>query len=149
MNRALIAAGLCFAVATPVLAAPNCTQQTTKGYWEFTCDGYLTPPPPAPSTLVPSKFLLTCNASKTAYWDCDGTVNMGGTILQQAAHGQATNNKDCTGTITYTQTIFGQPAPDLNIRYVIRDNGDTINGLPVDPGQVLACVGHRISIDTP
>jgi len=64
-------------------------------------------------------------------------VNLGGTILEQALDGQANNNADCTGTITYTQTIFGQPAPDLNIRYVIWDQGDRISGLPVDAGSVL------------
>jgi len=149
MKRATAAVGLLFVVAAPAPAAPHCTQQTTKGYWEFTCEGYLTPPPPAPAVLVPSGTLATCTASKTGFWICEGTVNLGGTILEQALHGQAINNENCTGTITYSQTIFGQPAPNLNVRYVIRDNGDTINGLPVDSGQVLSCVGHRISIDTP
>ena len=149
MKMSTFVLGLLCLVALPALAAPHCAPQTTQGYWEGTCDGYLTPPPPAPAVLVPSRLLATCTASKTAYWECKGTLNLGGTILEQALHGQANNNSDCTGTITYTQTIFGQPAPDLNIRYVIRDNGDTINGLPVDPGQVLSCVLHRISVDTP
>lgn len=149
MRRTSIAIAL-IVVAPAALGAPHCSDQTTKGYWEASCDGYLTPPPPAPQTLLPSRLLGTCTASKTGYFDCKGTVNLGGAVpIEQTLQGQAQNNVDCTGTITYTQTINGHPAPDLNIRYVIRDNGDTINGLPIDPGQVLSCVLHRISIDTP
>jgi hypothetical protein len=66
MRKRLCILAPLFCVALPALAAPNCTQQTTKGYWEATCDGYLTPPPPAPAALVPSKLLATCTASKTA-----------------------------------------------------------------------------------
>ena len=137
-----ILAPLCF-VALPAMAGGQCNQQTTRGAWQYTCDGYLVPPPPAPPALVPSRILGTCTASKTAYWSCSGTVNLGGTILQQGLNGQASNNNDCTGTITYTQTIFGQPAPDLQIQYVISDNGDTIKGLPVSPNQVLSCLLNR------
>jgi hypothetical protein len=137
--------------ALPAVAQQQCSPQTTRGFWVYTCDGYLTPPPPAPAELLPSRILGTCTASKTALWDCTGTVNLGGQILDQAQalHGQAYNNADCTGTITYSQTIFGQPAPDLNIRYVILDNGNTIKGLPIDSGQVLSCVLNRLSINGP
>jgi len=135
---------LCF-VALPALAGSNCSQQTTRGSWQYTCDGYLVPPSAPPTELVPSRILGTCTASKMAYWNCEGTVNLGGTILEQALHGQAVNTDDCTGTITYTQTIFGQPAPELKIQYVISDNGDTIKGLPVSPNQVLSCLLNRTS----
>jgi hypothetical protein len=143
-NLCLIAAA-CFA-SLSVLAAPHCDPATTKGVWEYTCDGYLTPPPPAPAALAPARLLGTCNASSSAYWSCTGTVNLGGTILDQELQGQANNNADCTGTITYAQKIFGQPAPDLNIRYVIWDQGARISGLPVDAGQVLSCRLHRIHV---
>ena len=46
----------------------------------------------------------------------------------------------------YRAAIFGQPAPDLNIRYVILDNGDSIKGLPIDSGQILSCVLNHISV---
>jgi hypothetical protein len=140
----LVLVPLCF-IALPALAGNQCTQQTTRGSWQYTCDGYLVPPPPAPAELVPSRILGTCTASRMAYWNCEGTVNLGGTILEQALHGQANNNDNCTGTITYTQTIFGQPAPDLKIQYVISDNGDTIKGLPISPNQVLSCLLNRTS----
>jgi hypothetical protein len=129
--------------ALPVLAGPQCTAHTTRGFWAATCDGYLAPAPGA--SLQPARLLSTCTTSRSAFWDCEGTVNVGGQILPQELHGQAFNNENCTGTITYIQTIFGQPAPDLNIRYVILDGGDTIKGLPIDPGQVLSCVLNRIS----
>ena len=145
----LVLVPLCF-IALPALAGGQCSQQTTRGSWQYTCDGYLVPPPPAPAELVPSRILGTCTASRTAYWNCEGTVNLGGTILEQALHGQAINSEainsdNCIGTITYTQTIFGQPAPDLKIQYVISDNGGTIKGLPVSPNQVLSCLLNRTS----
>lgn len=139
---ACVVVPLCF-VAMPAFAGQSCSQQTTRGFWAFTCDGYLAPAPAAP--LQPARSLGTCNISKTGYAECEGTANVGGTILLQALHGQAYNEQNCTGTVTYTQTIFGQPAPDLNVRYVILDNGDMIKGLPVDPGQVLSCVLNRMS----
>jgi hypothetical protein len=139
---AFVLVPLCF-VALPAFAGQYCSQQTIRGFWAYTCDGYLAPAPAAP--LQPARILGTCNISKTAYADCEGTANVGGTLLVQALHGQAYNDQDCTGTITYSQTIYGQPAPDLNIRYVILDNGSTIKGLPIDQGQVLSCVLNRMS----
>jgi hypothetical protein len=57
--------GALLAFALPALGAPNCTPQTTKGYWEAACDGYLTPPPPAPQQLVPAR-LASCGAPSTS-----------------------------------------------------------------------------------
>jgi len=140
----LIVMPLCF-FAGSAIAGEHCNQQTTRGFWAYTCDGYLAPA--AGAALQPARILGTCNTTRTAHWDCEGSVNLGGQILPQGLHGQADNNDNCTGTITYAQTIFGQPAPDLNIRYVILDDGDKIKGLPVDPGQVLSCVLDRMSPD--
>lgn len=141
-NRLFILVPLCF-VALPAIADQRCNQQTTRGFWAYACDGYLAPAADAP--LEPARILGTCNASNTASWSCQGTVNLAGQTLPQTLHGQANNNANCTGTITYTQTIFGQPAPNLDIQYVILDQGDKIKGLPIDPGQVLSCVLDRIS----
>jgi hypothetical protein len=145
MRKSVCIFGSLCCIAIPAIAGNQCGQQATRGTWQYTCEGYLVPPPPAPASLVPSRILGTCTASKSAFWNCEGTVNLGGTILEQGLHGQADNNSDCTGTITYTQTIFGQPAPDLQIEYVISDGGDTIRGLPVSPNQVLACTLNRTS----
>jgi len=124
-------------LAAPAIAAPACTQRTTAGTWSFKCEGEL-------PVGVPTRSLGTCVTSKEAYWQCTGQVNAGGTILQQQVQGQATNNADCTGHIVYDQTINGVPAGQLDINYVILDNGNTIWGLPLNSGGVLACTLRRI-----
>jgi hypothetical protein len=68
-------------------------------------------------------------------------------IVPQTVQGQAINNPDCTGTIHYEQTLGGQPADPIDINYVILDEGDTIWGLPISGGALLACTLRRISED--
>ena len=77
-------------------------------------------------------------------WDCAGQINLGGTVLDQTLQGQATNRANCTGTITYANTVGGQSQGTLNIFYVISDSGAVISGLPTNPGVVLACSLRRI-----
>lgn len=89
-------------------------------------------------------MLGTCAASKSAYWTCEGNVNVGGQILSQALRGQAYNNADCTGTIAYAHTVGGAPAGTLEIQYVISGGGLRIDGLPTNSGGVLACSLRRI-----
>jgi hypothetical protein len=43
----------------------------------------------------------------------------------------------------YDQKINGAPVGQLEINYVILDNGDAIWGLPLNSGGVLACVLQR------
>jgi hypothetical protein len=69
----------------------------------------------------------------------NGTISLGGVILNQTVVGTPVLNSDCTGTITYTQTINGQPAPPLNIAFVVSHGGDKIDGLSVDAGSVFSC----------
>lgn len=123
-------------------AAPPCTQQSTWGAWMYTCEGLL-PGPPA-GALTPTRILGTCSASRSAYWTCEGTVNLGGLIVSQGLVGQANNHANCTGTISYEQTLGGAPAGLLDIRYVVHDGADAISGLPVNPGVVLSCSLRRI-----
>jgi len=132
-------AGLSFMVPS-AFAAPACDQRTTAGTWMARCEGEL----PAP-TPTPARSLITCVASRDAFWKCSGTVNLGGMIIPQTVQGQAQNNPDCTGVIHYEQTLGGQPAPPLDINYVILDGGDTIWGLPLNSGGVLACTLRRVS----
>ena len=126
---------------SPVLAAPACTQRTTTGSWVFKCEGEL-------PLGTPMRSLGSCEASGQAYWRCAGQVNSGGVILQQEVEGQAINHADCTGTIVYDQKINGQPAPQIEINYVILDHGSTLWGLPLSSGGVLACVLQRIDRGT-
>ena len=66
--------------------------------------------------------------------------------VPQELHGQAHNNGDCTGNISYEQSLGGQPAGQLNIKYVVFDQGDVIKGLPTNFGGVLACSLKRINL---
>ena len=108
-------------LASTAFAAPACKQHTTTGTWAFKCEGEL-------PVAVPARSLGTCVTSKEAYWRCTGQANAGGTILQQELQGQASNHADCTGNIVYDQKINGAPAGQLDINYVIVDNGNAIWG---------------------
>ena len=95
-------------------------------------------------TTAPTRILGTCNASKSGYWTCTGNVNLGAGNIPQTLQGQANNNSDCTGTISYTQTLGGTPAGTLDIDYVVSEGGTAINGLPSNPGALLSCSLKRI-----
>jgi hypothetical protein len=140
MHKQLWVGLILCASASSALAAPACNQQMTRGSWVATCEGTL--PTPSPT---PTRILGTCDTSKSAYWTCEAKVNLGGQIIPQTLQGQAYNNADCTGFISYTQTLNGQPAGTLDIDYVISEGGNAINGLPLNSGGVLACSLKRIS----
>jgi len=135
--------------AAPAMAGnDNCSPQTTRGYYAFSCEGFAMTLPPAAPTLAPARFFGTCDADHTAYFACAGDYNVGGQIVPVVAVGQGTTNKDCTGTITYDQSVGGYPIGTLTIRYTVLDGGDTIWGLPVANSppspQVLSCNLRRI-----
>ena len=140
MKPKLIVLVAALGATTSALPAPHCTQHTTRGQWMYTCEGDLG---------APAQGLGTCTASPTAFWQCRGRVNVGGGIHQQTFVGQAHNNEDCTGTISYETTLDGQPSGVLHIDYVIYDQGGAIKGLPLNSGGVLACSLKRISISVP
>ncbi len=133
-----------YLVVLPALAGsseppPMCTAKTTAGYWGYTCEGEF-------PLGTPIRILGTCTSSKSAFWDCSGTAKLfGGTPTAQELHGQANNHADCTGTISYVQTIDGAPFGTLDINYVVFDHGDAIQGLPTNPGAVISCSLKRIS----
>jgi hypothetical protein len=129
------------AAGVPASAAAPCAAHTTRGTWMYTCEGTL----PAP-TQTATRILGNCTASKTGYFTCTGTVNLGGQILSQGLQGQATTLPNCTGTISYMQTVAGYPAPNLDINYVVTEGGSAINGLPTNSGGVLSCSLKRIEI---
>lgn len=85
-----VLAGATSALANQGSQQPSCTQQTIRGSWMYTCEGALPTPNP-----TPTRMLGTCTASQTAYWTCQGTVNLGGGILAQALQGQANNLPNC------------------------------------------------------
>ena len=129
---------------SPAFGGSSCDQRTTTGAWMFRCEGELPVPDP-----TAARSLGTCTATRDAFWNCTGDVNLGGAIIAQTFQGQAHNNADCTGTIHYEQTLGGQPAPALDINYLILDGGDTIWGLPLNSGGVLTCTLRRLSANKP
>ena len=139
MNKCFYVAVACGAVSLSTFAGSRCEQDTTEGTWMYTCEGSL----PAP-TQTSTRILGRCTTSKQAIWSCEGTVNLGGQIIAQSLRGQANNVPNCTGTISYAQTLGGAPAGSLDIQYVIFDKGDAISGLPVNSGGILSCSLRRI-----
>jgi len=143
MNRRLFLALAVAAAAMPAAASdngPSCSNQTTRGSWVYTCEGTL---PTMAQTNT--RLLGSCVATRQGYFTCSGNANLGGQVLTQTLEGQANTAPNCTGTITYANTVGGQPAGTLDIYFVVSRNGDVIDGLPTNSGGVLACKLHRIS----
>jgi hypothetical protein len=131
-------------LSTKGAGAQQCSARTTVGRYVVICEGFLSPVPNSP--LVPAKELATVDADASAtFKSSDGILTLGGVILHSAVIGTGHTNPDCTGTITYEQTIDGQAAPDLHISYVVSKNGDSIHGIILDPGSVFSCHLTRIS----
>jgi hypothetical protein len=134
----LALAGLFVTLSVPLAKSQDkCSTHTTLGKYVVVWSGYLTPAPGAP--LVPAKELALAVADANGNFSATGTISVGGAILQQTVQGTERLNQDCTGTITYQQTINGQPGPPLDITFFVSQNGDTIDGLVTDPGAVFAC----------
>ena len=134
---------LLLVLAAGSLQAQQCSTRTTAGRYLVRCDGYLTPGPSMPQ--VPAKTLATATADRDGTFTGSGTVSLGGAIVTQTVRGTEQINPDCTGTITYSQTINSQPGPPINITFVVSENGDKIDGLVTDPGATFACKLTRIS----
>ena len=143
----MIASGLLvlgLVVTGSAAGAQQCTARTTVGRYMVVCDGFLSPALNSP--LVPAKELATVvSDSSGTFKSTDGILTLGGIILHGTAIGTGLTKPDCTGTITYQQTINGQAAPDLHIAYVISKNGDAIDGIDTDPGTVFSCHLTRLA----
>jgi hypothetical protein len=136
---ALLALAGALLMADAAHASRPCSNDVTRGQWMYTCEGTL----PAPAQTA-TRILGTCSASRSGFFACEGTVNLGGMMVPQGLQGQANTQSSCRGTISYQQTLGGQPAGTLDIEYVVSESGDVINGLPTNSGGVLACTLRRI-----
>jgi len=149
LHKVVIATGVCLLAqvllfATNAAGAQQCSARTTVGRYVVVCEGFLAPAPNSP--LVPAKQLATVYADASGtFKSSDGILTLGGIIVHSAVIGTGVTSPDCTGTITYAQTINGQGAPDLHISYVVSKNGDVIDGIILDPGSVFSCHLTRIS----
>lgn len=145
-KRLLISVGLC-ALMSPSLAdggpRAGCSALTTRGTWVYTCEGTL----PAPAQTA-TRILGRCSASRAGYFNCLGTVNLGGQIVSQGLQGQAVTLPNCTGTISYAQSLNNTYVNQLDINFVVSEGGDTIDGLPTNSGGVLSCKLKRIDKDS-
>ena len=114
-----------------------CSALTIRGTYGLVCTGTMSPAAGAPQVAF--------SAIGTAVGDFNGTftgiakASIGGAIVDQTVVGTAIIDNDCTGTISYTQKINGQPAPKLNLVFHILDNGKEIRGMSVDAGSTLTC----------
>ena len=125
------------------LDAQQCSTRTTIGRYVVVCNGYLAPAANAPMT--PAKLLATASADENGAFTGTGIVTLGGGAIPQTVTGTEKINRDCTGTITYSQTLGGQPGPPLNITFVVSGNGERIDGLVTDAGAVLSCELRRMT----
>jgi hypothetical protein len=144
-HTSLLVAGLSllFGKCSTLAAQDFCSPGTTVGKYLVVCDGYLTPGPNAP--LTPAKVLSVASSNFAGEHNAIGTASIGGQVVTQQVTGIAKVNPDCTGSVTYTQTINGQKGPSLSFTFVISENGNRIDGLSTDPGSVLSCVLTRTS----
>lgn len=129
-------------LSTLGIHAQQCSPKTTEGRYLVVCDGFLTPGPQAP--LVAAKEIGIGTGDEDGTFVAKGTLSLGGQVVEQTVKGTEQINPDCTGSITYTQTINGQPAPDFHDTFVVSDHGNRIDGMSVDPGSVFSCVLRRL-----
>ncbi len=128
---------LLLVLAASSLQAQQCSTRTTAGRYLVRCDGFLTPGPNAPE--LPAKTLAIATADQNGNFTGTGTVSVGGVTVTQTLTGTEQINPDCTGTLTYSQTINWQPGPPINITFVVSEGGDQIDGLVTDAGNTFAC----------
>ena len=98
--------------------------------------------------MVPSALLAKATADKDGNWSgTGGTLSLGGAIVTQDVQsvGPAQVNPDCTGNITYSQTINGQPAPNIHFNFIVEKDSEVIDGIGSDPGTVFSCTLTRVS----
>lgn len=141
-----IALTVLFAFSVIANAQEKCSVRNTAGTYVVKCNGYLTPGPNAP--MVPSALLAKATADKDGNWSgSGGTLSLGGAIVTQDVQsvGPAQVNPDCTGNITYSQTINGQPGPNIHFNFIVEKDSDVIDGIGSDPGTVYSCTLTRVS----
>jgi len=127
-------------------AQDRCSAAGIAGTYVVKCSGYLTPGPNAP--MLPATLLGTAVGEKDGNWSgSGGTLSVGGAIVTQDVKsvGPTQVNPDCTGTITYSQTLDGQPGPNIHFNFIVEKNSEIIDGIGADPGSAFSCTLTRQS----
>jgi hypothetical protein len=114
-----------------------CTTATIRGTYSVTCSGFLSPAPGAPQ--APASLLGTVTTTWNGAIAGATKMSIAGTIVDETVTGTATVNSDCTGSVSYTQKINGQAAPNLNVVFNIVNFGKEMNGMSIDAGATLLC----------
>jgi hypothetical protein len=129
------------AILSMPAAAQNpaaCGSMTTRGVYVVSCGGFITPGPNAPS--LPFTILGTVTGDESGAFKGTARNSVAGQQSNQDVSGQAQTRPDCTGTITYNK---GQK-DEINVRYVVVNNGDEMRGMISDPGANVSCLLTRI-----
>ena len=139
-----IAVVLVLAFSVSAGAQRVCSVSAIAGTYVVQLSGYLTPGPNAP--MVPATLLATAVGDKDGNWTGSGTLSIGGTIVTQDVKsvGPAQVNPDCTGGIAYSQTLNGQPGPDIHFNFIVGKNNETLEGIGTDPGSAFSGTLTRV-----
>jgi hypothetical protein len=141
---ALLVQGILFTPSSS--GQQQCSARTTIGRYVVVCDGLLSLGPNSP--LLPAKELGTVTGDANLnFTSTDDILTIGGAVLHAEVTGTGRLHRDCTGTITYSQTINGQAAPDIHLSFVVSKGGDVIDGISTDPGSVYSCHLTRMSTE--
>lgn len=135
-----------FSLPITAAAQGRCSARGIAGSWIVKCYGYLAPASSAP--LLPATLLGKATADEHGNWSgSGGTLSIGGTIVTQDVKsvGPAQVNPDCTGNITYSQTIDGQAGPNIHFNFIIGKHNDVIDGIGTDPGTVFSCTLTKVN----
>lgn len=135
MRLTLIAIVMLFVIC-PVWGQ-TCSNPIIRGTYGLVCTGYITPAQGAPQ--APFSAIGTVVGDANGVFTGNATASIAGAIVSQAVTGSVVWNGDCTGTITYTQTINGQKAPNVNITFHVLDQGKEIRGMATDAGSTMTC----------
>ena len=120
-------------LASPAAAQNKCTFHTTNARYGTTCQGFVSTAPGAP--LTPFSLLGTCTGDANGFFNCSGTQSFDGTVVPAVDAGQSIVNPDCTGQITYNKGT----SSELDINFLILDNGRELRGMLQNAGSAVQC----------
>jgi hypothetical protein len=129
----------CVLLATSVFAENKCNFRTIAARYGATCQGFVATSPGG--TLTPFSLLGTCKGDANGFFKCTGTQSFDGTVVPAINDGQSIVNSDCTGQITYNKGTL----QELDINFLILNDGKKIRGMLQNPGSAVQCELIRMS----
>lgn len=126
------------------LVGQQCSTTAVAGDYVMACDGYVARNSTSP--LIPTKLLGLVTATSDGSFSGSGTASIGGTIVTSTLSGTGTINGNCSGSAVISQTIGGQPGPNLAVGLGVTDSGNTIDAIVAVPNFVLSCSLKRTGV---